>query len=445
MASKDIPLPMVAPPPAAGPQALAQPEFSWGFVANVTDPFVGEANLPKYGREHWLTYFWMEAVGRCNTPYALSGQAAKRAGSPAFDEAAKVDEKATTSERKEMVRIFSLVFQRADNPKRFALRRPLDQIPDDELRGILTSLLLIGHRGVPLTRDPSVDASPDNIISYASYQQDQMDVGIGWRSETRPWWMVRKQGGAKRQVDVWSRAEELKLLEMWHPFFDRSIRKTLWFREGKSGDNCLYSVISVGLSFKTVTGFPKIDDPLIYSFPRTAVSSWDEPTKQRYGTNLALVTLSNGTTCELLATKIHTYIFLLKGLVLDTEAVESFFARDPFPERGVESIPLDNIYAAVPAIRVHHAPNVKAGHTVFVEGAKAQYAFTEEQRKLRYKDALEKLDREFRQVLAVQYPYPAFSCAWSDESGTGTANAGPIEGRDETVTIRQIVKFPSRA
>ena len=386
---------------------------------------------PAYGKRWWFIYFWKEAVARADSPGALEPS---HVASPEAKERFK---KGAQNAQARLIKIYDDL--KGDTPQ-----QKLDGVralAPIKLREILTELLRMGCRGVPVSTSAKnivdANANADNIISCCSFEKDNVAVEVGWRSELRPFWKIRLQEGTKRQVDVDSRAAELHMNATWHPYSQEEVKKYLWYRAGLNNDNCFYSVISVGLDFRTVLSFPEMDSDNFPSLPRNrfneikSVRSWDQNERANRADYIAVVRTTTEPRREFLATKVHAYMFLLKGLVLDTRKAARYYGNDAFPEKGVTNIALDDIYACFPVLRVfHEEPSEQdrdswicrkdIGFTAFI--GPPEYVISETSRRCRYSDeARQKLDDQLRYVMDLgSAPAAGCTCAWSGSGNVHT-------------------------
>lgn len=376
------------------PALTIDKELSWAkLVAAGKDMVVSEAE--RYSRKGWLAYFWMEAVGRAGQPGRFQGKSDQQF-------ADKYNAQAVDAQGR-LKQLYKKLFPNGDVPSEFNTLDTRFRERDDEFRIILVELLKMGFRGVPLNARPlGRDGQPSNLISYCSFNKISMDVEIGWRGEHRPWAKIVEHDGTKRQVDVAVRANETNTSAKWHPYSIDEYKNCLWFR-GNQVDNCKYSVISVARSFKSASTFPLLSD-------------LDQNCKTR-----KQVRLSDNTTREMLVTTTWVYLFIAKGLVFDTNAVQAFYGQiHPFPEKGVQRIALDDFYSWYEVERVHHGDTDQQGFTGFVR--KVDFPCPLLERKLKYGGALQQLEAAH---LSVPYRSVPFTAKWTD---TGTADAEGILG-----------------
>jgi hypothetical protein len=394
----------------------------------------------KYGKRYWFLYFWKEAVSRADQPGMLAAARAEAEPlkkSPASQKAQERFTKGALGAQARLIGIYDGLNGNSPGQK----LESLGPMPDKKLCDLLTELLRMGFRGVPAALTSKdvrgTDSKADNIISCCSFEQDTMAVEVGWRCEARSFQDLRLQGGTKRQVDVEDRAIQLNMRQPWHPYSQENIRKYLWLRAGGNMDNCFYSAISVGLNFKAVLNFPEMDTDNFPSLPHTAfgeikaVREWTPAERAARPRFIATVhTTTENNPREFLATKVHAYMFIIKGLVLDTGKAATYYGSATFPEKGVANIALDDIYACFPVVRVFHEKQSASGDwvcgkeigfTAFI--GDPEYLTSPENREARYSErARQRLGEQLHWVGSYpQLPEAAFDCAWAP-SGEGWVN-----------------------
>lgn len=454
------PAPVPAQPPVqhpvVAPPRVNEQQHAWKDVKDAGID-ISEEDKKHFTRRYWLRYFWGEAVARADArPDKLEGQATvlqqSHESQKSKDEVAAKFKAGVLSARTELIQIHEKLFPKNINTGVRSLTN-LDQIDEQEFCTILCRLLHIGFRGAPINARPlGRDGRPSNIISYCRDGKDHLDVRIGWRSESRSWDQIVKDKGTKRQVDVDTLADRMNLRAKWHPFSIEKYRDCLWVRAGLQMDNCLYSVVSVGNDFKTVSSFPLIvENP--WGFPQEAgiikpLETWSASERNTHRENIARVRLSDGQEIDMVATTVYIYMFLLRGVVLDTQQVQEFYGADSFPERGVKEIKLDDIFAYCNVVRVHHGFGQQDGHTGFIR--QFDYAFRNKgEREHKYGDALQQLESSFQNVAALR----SFATAWRSQHGRiglDPANVRqevdkihgelPLRGR----RIMALIRFPTQ-
>ena len=226
-----------------------------------------------------------------------------------------------------------------------ALKVPLDEYPADKLRKVLTLFLEAGFLKVPTTDADLLAENFDDLVRasmkvYTGPKQYKMR----WRSDSRAYPDIESAGGFLAKArSAEGYAASLGMRQPWHPFSDPALRKYMWFRKGQ-GDNCLNSVVSVGRAKEWQAYLP---------FPLMK----DYPTKLQKRRVLVTTAANRRVPVTLGVSHTWLYLFVMTDLLaLKTGALGARFGDKAFPEIGVGSIPIGNVYGAVRFVRVFHAP-----------------------------------------------------------------------------------------
>ncbi|NEQ70043.1 MAG: hypothetical protein F6K21_32050 [Symploca sp. SIO2D2] len=200
------------------------------------------------------------------------------------------------------------------------------------------------------------------------YNGDTNVIAIVFRGDSRSFDEVQKHKGTIAKAQLGLENTNAK----WNPF-----QKDPWMyiREG-SGDNCLYSVISIASSDKLSLGFPLLEDKNIYPIKinlsktiKQNFDQWDNIEyqkiyKHKHSIKYAEANLKHKETGQLstqgvFLTETHLYISCLSGEYINTQAlVEEIFNNPPgrCKERGVRSVLLKQLLAGVKLLRFHLGP-----------------------------------------------------------------------------------------
>jgi hypothetical protein len=220
-------------------------------------------NSPEYGFGWWFSYFWKEVSVRNRDEEMLKSV---------------------------LARVFADKFPPDVADKSYNVKRDLgnavaaqftEPLPEPKdlnshpayYRQLLTDLLNIGFKEMPTAPksfQERKDALQAMFVDYieAQKQGGRVPLALAYRGDTRDFATVIKQEGALNRIDLnRDRTKNLNLLNMhkaWHPFFDQAVGSKTYAR-GASGDNCLYSVLSVASDVSIPVGFPLIEDKNMYT------------------------------------------------------------------------------------------------------------------------------------------------------------------------------------
>lgn len=245
----------------------------------------------------------------------------------------------------------------------YEVKRSYDSIDPQIFRQLLTVLLTIGFERVPATKQHMLagDSSTAMIMNYMRWAGDPPAEGLlprngaedvkrlqaqfKWRCDSRKYEEVSKSNGflTKAYSEGYAKAKGLR--EAWHPFNDDGLRSYLWFRKGQT-DNCLYSVVSVGTGdWQAFAVYPKIS----LSSNNGKASGLNGYLRER---DVLCKNVKTGKLSKLKfpVTETYLYFFLQVGLVFDTGAAQG---KNAYPEVGMASIPMSNIYGALRVVRYH--------------------------------------------------------------------------------------------
>jgi hypothetical protein len=279
-------------------------------------------------------------------------------------------------------------------------------------------------------------AAADNVALAREF----VKTPYTWRADTRPIASVAGDGGFNTKADQtksWSGEHNLR--ERWNPFSDPEINKYFWFRKA-SNDNCKYTVVSVGIEsdWRKVISFPRLCD--LHGWPAKffakssgALLPFDkigvEDRKQlekwfSWGWFLPAQCMIDGKLASkpvlLPAVRTNLYLLILGGVVINTNKIQGAGA---FPEVGVKSLKLRNIYGAVEVVRFYHGGDDPAGYTAFVVGGTK---VPNEGRTKRFKATEKQLDAAFSDLERQLGP---MHLAWASTGCTTVASGYRYMGK----------------
>ncbi|NYZ64288.1 hypothetical protein [Luteimonas deserti] len=316
---------------------------------------IGQFTTGEFNRSGWLQYFFNEAAGAVGSkPH-------------------------TDPDRRLVVDIGNSFFFKngGDIEQKYAY----DTVDAKVFKQLLYVLLTIGFDRVPATKEHILagDSSNALIMSHMLWAgNDDEDApkspgGIAikripirykWRCDSRQYSDVVAANGfvTKSNSEGYARLKSLR--EDWHPFSDEGPRSYMWFRKGQT-DNCLYNVVSVGTGdWQGFVVYPKID------LSGGAVNKLSGYLGTRK-VNCKSVKTSTVVQLDLPVSETYLYLFLQIGPVFDTGAAQG---SNAYPEVGMASIPLKNIFGALRFVRYHLGPEASvkddAGMIVFCDKSK---------------------------------------------------------------------------
>jgi hypothetical protein len=254
----------------------------------------------------------------------------------------------------------------------------------DIWREALTELLLAGFHWQPCDRNDQVTESLKNaqlekkFVYEVGGPENANKIEVFWRCDGRKKQDFIDIDAAVAAVDTAQSADRSNLRQKWHPYSNPDIKNKLWLRRS-SKDNDYYTIVSVGLDFRTVTAFPTLDETKAYTWPMDAsgyamkpITGWDEAEFNKQRKYLAKVSVSEAgkpaKTCLRICTKVFAYMAVItKGFVIHTQNYGAGKASESFPERGIRGFSKDLCVAYLPLLRVHHGPKREDGFTLFVD------------------------------------------------------------------------------
>lgn len=318
----------------------------WNLVSGVTAPFSGNPKSNEFG--FWFNYFWEEVVKLPNI---------------------------TPLQQQKAAEVFFSVF--TGNQAPFTVQPEFAGKSDAFKENVLRQLLLIGFKRVALDAPNMVPRpsggrvlapAPLVVGNGATMNLDHIigkrgeAVPVAFRADGRCWEdLVQHKGFRTRARSEDSPIHKIYGLDRaWHPYNNPVYRNSLFLRLGtKNADNCLQTVISIGGEFAGITHFPILNDYVLVFDAKSAdgrplalkpLDAWtaaDELVAKTHSQRVRVVRGANGE-IDHLEKDNYIYAFHMRNVkVFNTHEFFTKRGDSPFPERGAEEIPLENILAEV--------------------------------------------------------------------------------------------------
>ena len=318
----------------------------WALVQAVGDPFPGNPASNTFA--FWFNYFWAEVKDYTGI---------------------------TPLQQQKAAEIFFQVFEGAGAP--FTVRADFATRDNAFKENVLRQLLLIGFKRVALDSPKLTVRSPGGrVIAPAPLvASDAMSMNlkvisgkrgqptpIAFRADARSYEdLIQHKGFRTRARSEDSPIHVIYGLDQpWHPFSNPVYRNSMFLRLGsKNADNCLQTVISVGAEFAGITHFPILNDYVLVFQAKDAtgrplaikpLTEWtpqDEMAARTHSQRVRTVRDAAGA-IDHLEKDNYIYAFLLDGVKLfNTEAYFKSHGHTPFPERGANQIPPENLLCEI--------------------------------------------------------------------------------------------------
>ena len=317
----------------------------WSLVQGVGDPFPGTPASNTFA--FWFNYFWAEVKDYAGI---------------------------TPVQQQKAAEIFFQVFEGTAKP--FTVRADFATRDNAFKENILRQLLLIGFKRVALDSPKLAVRSPGGrviapaplVASDATAMNLKVVTGkrgqptpIAFRADSRSYEdLIQHKGFRTRARSEDSPIHAIYGLDQpWHPFSNPVYRNSMFLRLGsKNADNCLQTVISVGAEFAGITHFPILNDYVLVfqakdatglalaKKPLTAWTPQDETAARTHSQRVR--TVREAGAIDHLEKDNYIYAFLLDNVKLfNTEAYFKSHGHTPFPERGANEIPPENLLCEI--------------------------------------------------------------------------------------------------
>jgi len=337
----------------------------------------------EYSKEGWFLYFWKEAR-------QAGGFLTKSADIlPFFNELFQVPPEwvANPIDNAKFETGTYLSYKPSVNPtdrvQTLTYASSWTAVSDTNLRRCLNACLAVGFEKVQATAVGLGNLT--NLNSPLAFARHSLILGhshcytIGWRGDSRSLGDLQRAGGFLPKADSdqpspdlhdqRSYAEKINLRTHWHPFSDPITRSHYYYRREQQ-DNCLHTVVSVGLDFVTASTFPKVEDLIGSALGGRALGPSDTIDRPPLALvpRLCDVRIAGHTPVKRFADKQQLYLVVLFGGFFDTQRKQAgdkeiADSQGTFPEVAVKRVPADNILACLSFVRVFHGLTEAEGFT----------------------------------------------------------------------------------
>jgi len=286
----------------------------------------------------------------------------------------------------------------------------------DTWREALIKLMALGFIGTKNQSGDELHASLNTAMLEANFVEDasasgpegQTGVKIFWRCDSRDRYDYIDRNLAICAVDSDDSARKYHLKERWHPLSDEKVNRHMWLRKSNK-DNDYYTIVSVGLDFKTCVAFPLLDEPKAYSFPKVdstikPLNQWSDSELRANEKYISQVKLFAGGQVRdkfRLVTKTYGYMIAInRGFVINTQEWGGLGGAAKFPERGIRGMPRDAVVAYIPVLRVHLGGEKDAGFTAYLDpGDPPRLLLSDKEIENRFGQAGERVKAEYDSVV----------------------------------------------
>jgi hypothetical protein len=312
--------------PAFGAHPAARPEpAQWPTILAVRAP-AGDAAKGTFG--YWFNYFWEEAI---TVPLH------------------------SATEKKVLTETFLAAFE----PRAGGGWQPknLDTLDNYGKLRLLRNLLHVGFERVPYGEDDAArrGVNPNKAVSATTLFLEQVqyegrkNMKLGYRGDSRTYDQLQAgDGGFRARARTGAVAHDYGLSQPWHPYSLPVYHNAIFLRRGRNKDNCLHTAISVGVELVQLVHFPILTDATLYTLPDGPIEGWVGDTASALQARHA-VRVGHDALGRFLEHDTQMYVVEISDEMkgFHTERWQRAGGKDPFPERSVDAIPLDNVLAVI--------------------------------------------------------------------------------------------------
>jgi hypothetical protein len=246
----------------------------------------------------------------------------------------------------------------------------LDAMAFEKKRAVLTTLLVMGFKRVPLSgviNSGGVGRRVDRAASGASIFMKSMEyaveggkqtVRLGFRADSRNYETLVRQGGfkARARSDQDPIYTKFGFDQPWNPLALDVYANSLFLRKGINRDNCLHTVISVSKELKEIFPYPLLSDESLFPLANKPLKTWtpqDDAAALSHWLKVRAVRAND--VVDHLETEICVYVVRVdNAMAFNTEKWQNDTGgANPFPEAAVKEINVNAILAEMKIKRKH--------------------------------------------------------------------------------------------
>lgn len=334
--------------PTVNQTPLNQRNTRWAEIKGLNAPHP-DTDSALFG--YWFNYFWAEARETDNL---------------------------SPGDQARLCEAFFGVFEKDAGGVR--VKPGFDQVSDERKRSILTTLLVIGFKRVPLqgfvpapkthlgrsTKVVSIEQAVDCVELQSEImgtkaltlkQKVTTEHGgvltIGFRGDGRSYEDIVTGGGFKARARSNGQGvyEWFGFGKPWHPFGLEVYANSLFLRKGHNKDNCLHTVVSIGFEFDELVAYPLLTDPQLFPLCVTPLNQWTQTEINGAAAHKWKVRAVPATpgAIDHLEHELRIYVVRLDlSRGFGTQAWQQKLGGDnPFPEIAVDQVRVPDILAEI--------------------------------------------------------------------------------------------------
>jgi hypothetical protein len=241
---------------------------------------------------------------------------------------------------------------------------------NEQKQRVLASLLVYGFKRVPLPGTVTARTGASRTVNAGEIFATKMEylrrgvpntVHLGFRADGRTYKQLIAQGGFRARAR--SRGQDVHsnygLNEPWNPFSLHVYANSLFLRKGENKDNCLHTVVSVGLEFAELLPYPLLSDASLFRWAKKPFKEWttaDEQQARQHRYAVRTVHKTSGGPIDHLESEVRIFVLRMgSASAFSTQAWQKKVGvPNPFPEAAVNEVSADDILAEVEVTRRHY-------------------------------------------------------------------------------------------